>query len=91
MATIKMNRQHNLSLDDAKARVDKLAQRFADRFQIQTTWDNNALSFNRAGVSGTIAVAQDAVAVDAELGFLLGWLKPMIETEIDKHFDEHFS
>jgi putative polyhydroxyalkanoate system protein len=48
------------------------------------------LHFERGGVNGHIHVTKSEVHVTAELGFLMGALKPMIESEIERQLDESF-
>lgn len=91
MAHIDIKRTHALSKADARARVEDIAKHFSEKFQIATQWNRDTLEFSRNGVKGSIAVHQDEIHVAAELGFFLGWLKPVIEQEIDSHFEKHFS
>lgn len=91
MAHIDIKRTHALSKADARARVEDIAKHFGEKFQIAAQWNRDTLEFSRTGVKGSIAVRQDEIHVAAELGFFLGWLKPVIEQEIDSHFEKHFS
>jgi putative polyhydroxyalkanoate system protein len=61
-----------------------------EKFDIESSWSGNTLNFSRAGVDGKIRVTADDIHVTAELGFLLGMLKPAIEREIERHLDQHF-
>lgn len=91
MAHIDIKRTHALNKADARARVDDIAKHFGEKFQISTQWNRDTLEFSRSGVKGSIAVHKNEIHVAAELGFFLGWLKPVIEQEIDSHFEKHFS
>ena len=91
MAVIDIRRPHDSSLKSAKAAVEKVAKAIGKQYGITHHWTGNALHFDRAGVKGLIAVAKDEIHVHAELGFLMGALKPVIEREIERQLDEHIA
>ena len=90
MARIDIRRMHGQTLKTAKTRVEKTAKAIARKFGLDNEWDGDTLNFRRSGVNGHIHVTQKEVVVIAELGFLLGALKPMIEDEIRRQLAEHF-
>ena len=90
MAIIDIRRKHDRSVKDAKAAVERVAKAIAKEYGIAHKWDGNALTFSRTGVAGTISVAKQEVHVHAELGFLMGALKPVIEREIVRQLDDEF-
>ena len=90
MPKIDIRRPHNLPLDQARTVVDKVAARMREKFDMQSRWQGDTLRFSRSGVNGTIAVAPDAIHVNAELGLMLSPLKGMVEQEIRRKLDEHF-
>ncbi|MFC3653547.1 polyhydroxyalkanoic acid system family protein [Dyella humi] len=92
MPSIDIRRPHRLSAVEAHAVIDRVAARMREKFQVLTQWQNDTtLSFERAGISGKIAVGPDEVHVSAELGMLFSPLKGMIEQEIRRKLDEHFA
>jgi len=90
MSSIEIRRKHGQSLKEAKAAVDKTAAAIGKKFDIESEWSGNTLKFSRSGVSGSIHVTATEVHVNAELGFLLGMLKPAIEKEIVQQLDKQF-
>jgi putative polyhydroxyalkanoate system protein len=90
MSSIDIRRKHGKSLKAAKAAVQKTAGAIGKKFAITSEWDGDTLHFSRGGVNGRIHVGKTEVHVHAELGFLLGALKPMIEAEIEKQLDANF-
>jgi len=90
VARIDIRRKHGSSVKAAKAAVDKTAKAIARKFDITSAWEGDTLHFQRSGVDGHIKVTKDEVHVYAELGFLLGMMKPMIEEEIRKQLDANF-
>lgn len=90
MSKIDIRRKHSKSLKAAKTAVDKTAAAIGKKFGIHSEWDGDTLNFHRAGASGQIHVTKAEVRVTADLGFFMGALKPMIETEIQNQLDENF-
>lgn len=91
MPSIDIRRPHQLSASEAHAVIDQVASRMREKFDVQTQWQNDALTFQRPGVSGRIVIGSNEIHVTAQLGMLLSPLKGMIEQEIRRKLDEHFS
>jgi len=90
MAVIDIRRKHCISVKEAKAAVERVAKAIAKEYGITHRWEGNTLEFGRTGVNGAIAVAKQDVHIHAELGFLMGAFKPVIEREIVRKLDEEF-
>jgi putative polyhydroxyalkanoate system protein len=90
MTDIDIRRSHTLPLKDAKAKVEQIAERIAERFDVDYGWRGNTLEFTRSGVDGRIAVTTKTLHVSVRLGFLLFALRPAIEREIDSTIEKHF-
>lgn len=91
MPKIEIRRPHQHSVTEARAVVDKVAAKMREKFGTDSHWDGDTLAFSRSGVKGTIAVAPDAILVQAELGMMLSPMKGMIEQEIGRKLDEYFA
>ena len=78
-------------MKNAKAAVTRTATAIGKKFALEHAWEGNTLHFERFGVSGTIHVTPTEIHVHAELGFLFGGLKPLIENEIEGQLDKNFS
>jgi putative polyhydroxyalkanoate system protein len=90
MSKIDIRRKHGKSLKAARTAVEKTADAIGRKFAIASAWSEDTLTFSRGGVTGRIRVSKTEVHVYAELGFLLGTLKPMIEAEIHRQLDKNF-
>ena len=90
MTDIDIRRSHAVPLKEAKAKVERIAERIAERFDVYYGWKGNTLLFNLSGVEGQIAVSAKEVHVMVRLGFLLFALKGSIEREIDRVIEEQF-
>ncbi|HUW52781.1 MAG TPA: polyhydroxyalkanoic acid system family protein [Rhodanobacter sp.] len=91
MPTIDIRRPHQLSIAAAHAVVDRVAARMQEKFGMDGQWHGDTLRFSRPGASGTIAIDSDTIQVNVQLGMMLTPLKGMIEQEIRRKLDEHFS
>ncbi len=90
MSSIDIRRKHGHSIKRAKAAVNETAEAIAKKFDIESAWSGNTLKFSRPGVDGKIRITDNEIHVTAQLGFLLGMLKPAIEREIERHLDNYF-
>ncbi|HET8942239.1 MAG TPA: polyhydroxyalkanoic acid system family protein [Rudaea sp.] len=91
MASIDICHRHGSTMAKARAAIEKTANSIRQRFAIDSHWEGNVLHFERTGVSGQIQVDRNQVHVQAQLGFLLGAMKPMIEKEIRDQLDKNFA
>lgn len=91
MPSIDIVQPHNKSMKDAKAAVDRVAEKIGERFQVDCGWKGNTLEFTRSGVNGEIRLDKDEVHVVVNLGFLLGALKGPIESEIHRVLEREFA
>ena len=91
MPKIDIRKPHQLAVDQARGLVDQVALKMREKFGLEGQWQGDTYAFNRSGVSGSIAVLPDVISVQAELGMMLSPLKGMIEQEIRRKLDEHFS
>ncbi|HJU21476.1 MAG TPA: polyhydroxyalkanoic acid system family protein [Casimicrobiaceae bacterium] len=87
MATIRIDRPHHRSQDEAKALADQLAHDFETRFALKWRWEGDDVHFTRPGVSGRMHVGETNIVLDLHLGLLLAPLKPAIERQVNAKLD----
>ena len=91
MADIQIERQHGMTLLEARKAAFKWAEQAEEKFDMTCSYEEGKLSdevsFTRSGVSGTLTVTKDTFELQARLGFLLGAFKDKIEGEIVKNLD----
>ncbi|RNF83216.1 polyhydroxyalkanoic acid system family protein [Montanilutibacter psychrotolerans] len=90
MSHINIQHAHSLAPAKARAAVQEVAEKLAERFGMEYGWDGDTLNFARSGVDGHIALLPKQLHVTAKLGFLLGALKGPIESEIRRVLEERF-
>ncbi|MBT8096631.1 MAG: polyhydroxyalkanoic acid system protein [Woeseia sp.] len=86
---MRISRTHALGKDEAKRRVDKLADALGSQLGVNGEWRDDQLDVSGSGVNGHIIVADDTIDVDVQLGFALmlmeGTIRSAIEDAMDKH------
>ena len=91
MADIQIERQHGMSLAQARKAAFKWAEQAEEKFDMECTYEEGTSSdevrFTRSGVTGTLTVDRETFKLQAQLGFLLGAFKDKIESEIVKNLD----
>jgi putative polyhydroxyalkanoate system protein len=88
MARIKVERAHSLGLSGARAKAEQLAERLASEYDVRYRWAGNNLEFKRSGADGVIAVTEDHVRVELNLGLLLSAMGSSIKREIESTLDK---
>ena len=91
MSRIDICAYHEMDHTHAQEAADELAGDLARKFSIDYGWDEDVIHFERPGVHGMIAVGENDIRIQAELGFFLALLKSRIEEEIVSYLQEHFS
>jgi len=70
MSTIKVEQAHDLSIEEAKTKVEAFGQDMKERFGLSMTWDGNRALLKGIGASGDVEVKSDAVLVAIKLGMM---------------------
>ena len=93
MTDIHIEREHRMTLAEARAVAALWVRQAEDKFDMRCTSekpegvDGDTVSFTRSGVSGSFTVNSQTFEVKAQLGFLLGAFKERIQSEIVKNLD----
>lgn len=90
MSHISISRQHNKSMKEARAAINKIAKAIAQKFSVEHEWNDETLHFSRSGVDGYIALSKGAVNINVRLGFLLMAIRQPIQSEIERILAEEF-
>jgi putative polyhydroxyalkanoate system protein len=90
MSEIRIRRVHGVTHKRARELAEKMADKLAKEFDLEWEWHGDVLRFHRDGVQGHVAVEDKDVEIRAKLGFLLSFLKPRIESEIEDNLDRLF-
>ncbi|MBK6470609.1 MAG: polyhydroxyalkanoic acid system family protein [Betaproteobacteria bacterium] len=91
MADIRIHREHQLGLAQARKIAWKWAEEVENKFDMECSVlegeTSDTVEFTRTGVNGRLIVAADHFDLEAKLGFLLGAFSKTIEREITKNLD----
>ena len=90
MSRIDIRHPHDLTKAKARKAIEEVANKLAQRFEMEWDWDGDVLNFSRSGVDGHIALGPDDLHVHAKLGFLTAMFKEPIEGEIKRVLKEKF-
>lgn len=92
MPDLRIHREHELGLPEARRLAAEWAQAARTRFAMecvhQEGGEADCVVFSRSGVAGQLRVTAERFELDAKLGFLLGAFKERIEQEISKNLDD---
>ena len=91
MDDIVIYRKHGKTLAEARKSAERMAAELNEEFDLNCAWQGNVLTFERPGVSGKLELDDKEVGVIVNLSFLLTALKPTIEREVHRFFDENFA
>ncbi len=91
MSRIHLNRPHHGDRKEARAAIEEAAAQIAAHYDIHCAWEGDELHFRRPGVDGVMRIGEEAIEIDARLGFMLALLKAPIEREINRELDKHFT
>ncbi|MDA0188903.1 MAG: polyhydroxyalkanoic acid system family protein [Proteobacteria bacterium] len=91
MSDIVISRQHEKSLADARQAAERLAVKLKGKFDLAYAWEGDTLRFTRPGVSGELMLQEKEATLRIRLGFLLNAVRPAVEREVHRYFDEHFT
>ena len=88
---MKVRREHSLGTVEARRRVDEIAADIGTRLNLRSEWRDDDLQIKGSGVNGKIAVSEDAVEIQVELGFALILMERSIRVAIENAMDKHLS
>ena len=88
MSDINLARSHSLSIEKAKALVQKAADGRATEYHVESEWHGNTLRFHRSGVGGQMVVTESEIELNITLGLLMerfqGKIVDRIKHDLDK-------
>jgi putative polyhydroxyalkanoate system protein len=80
---------HGLSVEDARARLEKLTPKIEQEYAARCRWEGERrMLVSRKGLNVTMDIEPDRVRVHMELGLLLGALSGRIRDGITRQLSE---
>ena len=90
MSKIHLRREHDLTPNAARKKVERVAEVLAKRFDAECLWKGDVLSVNHPSVNGKVTVGKNDVVVEAKLGFLVAMFRDRIDEELVRILDKEF-
>lgn len=91
MSAIRIRREHSLGVDEAKRRVDMVAEDIGGKFNLTSRWEGDYLRVTGTGVNGRVVVAEQSVEVHVETGFAMILFRETIKTAIEDSIDDYIA
>lgn len=91
MSRINIRRRHDLGRAELRARVTHLAERLAEKYGADCSWDGDVVHIDHSNVTGSVTVSKSEIVIDAKLGFFLSMFGHRVEEEITKILDEELA
>jgi len=88
---LKIKRQHTLGIEEAKRRVDLVAEELGGKLNVTSCWEGDHLRVTGRGVSGRILVAEKSVEVHVTVGLTMIMLRESIRAAIEGSIDDHIA
>lgn len=88
MTTISMQRAHHLTHDDAIKAADKVVAGLAQKYGIRSQWRGDTLHIDGSGVTGTLEVTPQNLALNLTLGIMVAMFKGVIVSTIEEKLGE---
>lgn len=88
---MKIRRSHELGLEEARKRADRIAADLQEEFSLRSEWRGRALHVEGNGVSGQLRVDERVIELEVRLGFALKLMEGPIRSAIEKMIDEELA
>lgn len=88
MADIDIQRNHELSEEEVRKRLTDMEAKLSERYGVKLAWRGNAADVKGTGVSGTIAIEKQKIAINLKLGLMMKPLSGKIREAMEKQLDK---
>jgi putative polyhydroxyalkanoate system protein len=86
---MRISRSHTLGLEEARTRLDGLADELGRELSLTYQWRGDKLEFRGRGVDGHIGVTHSSVDIAVKLGLALKLFETRIRSAIETALDHH--
>lgn len=90
MSRIRLRREHDLSPQAAREKVERVADVIVKRFEADCEWQGDVLSIRHPAVNGTVTLGRNDIVVEAKLGLMLAMFRERIDNELVRVLDREF-
>ena len=86
-----IRRSHNLGLEEARKRADRIADDLKDQYSLRSRWQGDSLHVKGNGLEGQLHVNDHSIELRVQLGFALKLMEGPIRSVIEKTIDEELA
>lgn len=88
---MRIRRSHNLGLEEARNRADRIADDLKEQYSVRSNWEGDALHVKGNGISGQLLVDEHNIELQVKLGFALKLMEGPIRSVIERTIDEELA
>lgn len=88
---MKIKRQHSLGAEEARRRVDQVADELGGKLGLTSEWEGDHLRVHGKGISGRILVSDYSVEVHVHVGLAMMMLREPIRSAIENSIDHYIT
>jgi putative polyhydroxyalkanoate system protein len=88
---LRIRRQHKLGIDEARRRVDLVADELGSKLNLKGRWEDDHMKVKGHGVSGKILVSDTSIEIRVHLGLTMLMFRESIRSAIEGSIDEYIS
>ena len=87
MSRVRIQRPHSLGSQELRRRFDEVEASLRQHYGLNVAWDGLAGAFQGHGVTGEVQLAEDHIAIDLRLGFMLWPFTHRIQESLEQQVD----
>jgi len=88
---LKIKREHSLGAEEARRRVDQVADELGGQLGLTSEWEGDHLRVHGKGISGRILVSDYSVEVHVHVGLAMMMLREPIRSAIENSIDHYIT
>lgn len=88
---MRIRRSHELGLDEARKRADRIATDLSDEYGVTAAWEGDHMVVRGSGINGQLLVAEEYIELQIRLGFAMSLMEAPIRAVIEKTIDEELA
>ncbi len=88
---VRIRREHNLGIKEARRRVDLVAEELGSKLNLTGQWEGDHMRVKGRGVSGKILVSDSSVEIRVHLGLAMMMLRETIRSAIEGSIDDYIT
>jgi putative polyhydroxyalkanoate system protein len=89
MASFTVRKPHTMEKQELREAVDRLAAELQSRHGLSYRWRGDNATFSRSGISGSLSIDSDEIALHVKLGLMASPFERPIRQAITDFLDEN--